>query len=233
MIKVIHCLLTVTLAIFLFRCPPAAADEEHSEMIDSIVATVHNEIITLEDVRIETEILRRTKKWFSQPTVPISVTQKMVFDEILARAFLYHQARKMGFSEVSDADLNRMLQEFRSTFGSAEAYKRWLLKFEMRDETVSIPENISYKYYRLIEKRFFRRLIIEQYLAKKIGIQIKLALSQFLEDHRQELQSEYPHASEAQLRDVARERLYSEKLLVHIEELRAQSHFVILRDLFR
>jgi len=211
--------------------PVLAADE--SEMIDSIAATVENETITLEDVRLEKDLLKRTGVWFSRTKPETTPTDKMVFEEIMVRILLYHQARKMGFSDVPPARLAARMKSFRTSFGNEESYREWLLKMEYRDEAVPIPDNIDYQLYRSISKRFFRELAIEQYLEKKIGIQVKLALADYLEEEGESLRTEHPGASEEDLEQHAREAIYRKKLDQHINELKKRARIIILRELFR
>jgi|GEM_PF-4857265 len=211
----------------------AATAKDNSVMVDSIVATLENEIITLEDVRVERIMLQRTKVWFSQAEPPERPTDQQVFHEILACKLLYLQARKMGFGEVSEKKVAGELRAFRESFGGEKAYKQWLLQYELRDDEVPIPENVSYKYFRPIARNIQRRLAIEQYLEKKIGIQVKLSLNSYFAEHEEELAQKHPDADESELEKIAEREIYNQKLQDHIAEIRARAQLVILRDNFQ
>ncbi|HPM77807.1 MAG TPA: hypothetical protein PK961_11985 [bacterium] len=223
---------TILLALLAVWAGVSAA-KDNSVMVDSIVATLENEIITLEDIRVERIMLERTKVWFSQAEPPARLTDQEVFQEILAAKLLYLQARKMGFGEVSGKKVAGEMKTFRESFGSEKAYKRWLLQYELRDDGVPIPENVSYKYFRPIARTMQRRLAIEQYLEKKIGIQVKLSLNSYFAEHEEELAQKYPDADEAELEKIAERDIYNQKLQDHIAEIRARAQLVILRDNFQ
>jgi hypothetical protein len=211
----------------------AAWAEEAPVTVDSIVATVHNDIITLEDIRLEGDILRHNGLWFTQVEPPAEITPKLVFEEILARRLLYFQAVKMGFVDVPDSDLNEEAEAFRSSFSNLDEYRAWLRKFELRDEDVAISDLPAYASYPSIRQRFRQRLVIEQYLSKKIGIQIKIGLSDYFEEHRAALVAAHPGDTPEHLRELARRQFYLERLQAHLLELRAQTTVVILRAEFR
>jgi len=228
-----HILAVTILLALLAVWAGASAAKDNSIMVDSIVATLENEIITLEDIRVERTMLERTKVWFSQAEPPARPPDQEVFQEILAAKLLYLQARKMGFGEVSEKKVAGEMKMFRESFGSEKAYKRWLLQYELRDDGVPIPENVSYKYFRPIARTMQRRLAIEQYLEKKIGIQVKLSLNSYFAEHEEELAQKYPDADEAELEKIAERVIYNQKLQDHIAEIRARAQLVILRDNFQ
>ena len=228
-----HVRLVVTLITILACWSGMSAAKDHSIMVDSIIATLNNEIITLEDLRVERVILQRTGVWFSQAEPPARPTDKEIFREILACRMLYLQARKMGFGEVPENKIESKLRTFRESFGSETAYKNWLLQYELRDDSVLIPENVSYKYYRPIARRIYRWLAIEQYLVKKIGIQVKLSLNSYFAEHEAELKQKHPDATPEELKTIAGREIYNSKLQDHIAEIRARAQLVILRDKFQ
>ncbi len=221
------------LLVLLLLLVASAAAEERRVLLDTIAATVHNDIITMEEIRVQTEILGRTGLWFTQLDSPNPVTAKMVFDEILARRLLFHAAMKMGFSEVAEADIEGETEAFRSTFANLDEYRDWLREYEYRDDDFPADGIPGYKAFRPIRQEFYRRLAIEQYLSRKIGIQIKIALTDYFEDNKEKLQAAHPDVPPERLPELARRQLYLEKLQTHLQELRAQTTVLILRDEFR
>ena len=103
----------------------------------------------------------------------------------------------------------------------------------MRDESIEFPDLTDYRLYPSLSKRFYRELAIEQYLEKKISIQVDLGLDDYLEENQTKLAADYPQATEEQLKAIAKKLLFNEKLSAHIEELKSRANLVILRDLFR
>ncbi len=198
-------------------------------MVDSLAATVDNETITIEDIEVEKEILRRTKIWFSFAEPPAQVTDKHAFREVISRKLLYIQARKMGFADVPPEAVENAVAQFRKTFAGTQDYRSWLEKYEYRDPSMK-QEAKDLARYRLIAKRFYRRLVIGNYLRKKIDVQVKLGLNGYIEEHGADLRRETPGASEEELHEVARQTLYFERLSEHIAELQDRSNVVIIRD---
>ncbi|NLH49119.1 MAG: hypothetical protein GX444_11000 [Myxococcales bacterium] len=223
--------LLILLIVSLAGASPAFAKKKKSAgvMVDSLVATVDNETISIEDVQVERDILSRTNIWFSQPQPPANPTEKDAFNEMITRSLLYNQARKMGFTEVPDDELETMLEKFRATFTSREEYTTWLENYDLRDEDVKQTAK-DLKEFRSIHRCFFRCLIIEKYLTKKIDIQVKLGLPTYLADHEAELRQKNPQATAEELKSLAEKELYNQKLKDHIAELKSRSNVVILRD---
>ncbi|MDP8225440.1 MAG: hypothetical protein P9L99_18920 [Candidatus Lernaella stagnicola] len=209
----------------------SVAGAEERIMVDSLVATVENETISIEDVYVETEILARTKIWFSLTEVPENPTEKLAFQEIITRKLLYMQARKMGFAEVPPERVEAAMAEFRATFSSPKAYHDWLMEHDLRDPGVKQTHK-DLEHFRLITKRFYRRLVIANYLEKKIAVQVKLGRNAYLEKNEAKLRAAAPGATEEQLIEMACKALYNEKLQEHIAELRERSNVVIIRGRF-
>jgi len=225
-------LMTASVALVLLMMAAGAQAAEKTELLDSIIATIDNDIITLEQVELEADILQRTKYWLTFATPPDKLDPKLVFNEIVARTLLYNQARKMGFADVPEDQVEKALNGLRLTFASPEDYHLWLEKNELRDPA-SPSKNISGKYYTPIKKRFLQQVTIHQYLNKKIGIQVKLGVHTYLQEHEAELKNEYPAATPGELEKIAEQKIYNDKLLAHIQELRDGSHLIILRDRFK
>lgn len=224
----------ILLLVLLLGAMPAQAKKKKSAgvLIDSLAATVDNETISIEDVQVDLDILSRTKIWFSQELPPAEPTEKDAFHEMIARALLYAQARKMGFTEVPDEELQQSLEQFRGTFPSPAAYLKWLDINNLRDDDLQQTAR-DVKEFRSIHKCFYRCLIIQQYLRKKIDIQVKLGLNTYLSEHGDELLNANPQATEDEIKALAEKALYAQKLRDHLAELRERSTTVILRDRYR
>lgn len=222
----------VWLAIFLAAVlATSAVAAQKPAMIDSLVATVGNETVSIEDVGLELEVLKHTKTWFAYEAAPENPTEKNAFRELIVGKLLYNQARKMGFGDVPPAEVEQAMEEFRATFATPAEYRAWLDEFELRDPGVK-QTGKDLDRYQPLAKRFYRRIVIDKYLEKKIDVQVKLGLTSYVEEHRTDLLKEAPGATDEQLREMARNRLRCDRLCDHIDELEKRGNVVVLRERF-
>jgi hypothetical protein len=221
-----HLLVTALVALLIGT---AWAKDEKPVMVDSLVATVGNETVTIEDVHIAREILVRTKTWFSFAEPPVNPSLKLAFRERVSRKLLYAQARKMGFADVSEKNVLAEVAKFRQTFGSKTEYREWLTKYELRDPEVAMDTPDLPRYYP-ITKWFYRRLAISAYLAKKIEVQVRLGIGEYVETNKADLLKMAPGADEEKLKELAHDELFFKRLKDHLVELEQRNQVVILRD---
>jgi len=208
-----------------------ASKREPQVDIDIIVAVIENETISLADIRFERLVLVRTRRWFTRETPLFWPSEKDALKEITGRILLYNQARRMGFGDVPDTEVDALLAKFRQTFPNdgSQAYREWLLKYEADDPTVGL-EHKDLERFRPLRKRFYRELVIEKYLNKKINVQVRIELEKYFTKNRQRLAEKYNTEDEEALHELARTELSGRKLRQHVRDLEERYPVILLLD---
>jgi hypothetical protein len=207
----------------------AAAEASKRVVTDVLLATVGNETISAEQLQIEAQIIARTGVWFAFEKPPAAITEQNVFEETMSRVLLYQTARKMGFGDVAATDVDDAVTAFRETFGDDNAYRAWLTKYQIADDAMPVGGAEQAEYYPL-KRHFLRQMVIDQYLDKKITMQVKLGLDEYLTQNRARLQREHPQADNDELGRVAHRELFVQQLRELVADLRKHAKVVILSD---
>jgi len=206
----------------------AARAAEHV-VIDTLVATVDNETLSIQQLHVEAEIIARTGIWFAFETPPAQIGEKAVFEETLSRVLLYYQARKMGFGDVAPSYVQDALGAFRDTFGNDDAYRKWLTENQIADDNFPVGGPAQKDFYPLA-KHFLRQIVIGQYLDKKINVQVKIGLPAYISENESRLKKAHPNASQDELEQIAHREFYVHRLRELVADLRKSAKVAILSD---
>lgn len=209
------------------------ADQHTPQLdIDIIVAVIETETISLADIRFERLILMRTRKWFTRTTPRFWPTEKDALEELTGRILLYNQARRMGFGDVPDSEVDARLAEFRKTFpdDGDKTYREWLLTYEATDPVIPLDHK-DLSRFRPLRKRFYHELVIEKYLNKKINVQVRIELEKYFTKNQSRLAKKYATDDQDLLREMAREELITRKLSQHVHELEERFPVILLLDI--
>jgi hypothetical protein len=121
------------------------------------------------------------------------------------------------------------MSAFRETFPDDDAYGRFLLQYQLRDDAFPVANQESRNFLPL-RQHFYRELVINQFVEKKINVQVRLGLSTYLAENRARLLAERPGAGDEELERLAHRELFNRKLLDLVADLRGRANVVILRE---
>ena len=172
---------------------PAASTAERRS-VDRILGIINGQLITHSDVLAHTEILRRTRQSILPAREVLSAENEQalhrrVFREIAMRRIIFPEAVNLNLADVNEEEFRAECTRFLNTFESPEQYNRFCSLLGLREEQVVF----------LIRQR----MACQGYVSKKIGLQIRIGLKPYYQEHR----DEYPDLPFDQIRDVVAEDL--------------------------
>lgn len=153
--------------VWLARCPVAGmnlalcilllSSAVRAEVVDSIVASVNNDVITASDLAHAVALnMRLGGTGEDQKTL-----ESDTLEGLITRRLLVQEARRLRFVEVSDEEVNAESGKLRKQFGSDKAFADFLAEQDMTDQE--------------LRGMLRERLLVERFAEKKVGIFVRVS----------------------------------------------------------
>jgi hypothetical protein len=181
---------------------PATAS---AELIDRIVATVNNQVITLRD-------LRRAVR-FNEEMGGGSRDRKDIEAETLEglinKLLLLREARRLSLTEVTEQDVGDEIGKVRTRLGSDKAFSDFLQRTEMTLEQLG--------------RMLGERLLVERFVEKKVGLFVRVGRNEarkYFDGHPEEFKGKrFPEVSKT-ITALLSEEKTGQQITHYLAELR-------------
>jgi peptidyl-prolyl cis-trans isomerase SurA len=130
---------------------PFAAE---AELIDRVVASVNNDVITLSE--LNRAVAFNTALGGGRKNI-----RKETLDGLINRRLLVQDARRLRFVEVSRQDIETEIEKLKKRLGSGEAYGKFLARVDVTGEQLG--------------RMLGERLLVERFVEKKISLYIRVS----------------------------------------------------------
>jgi len=181
---------------------PATAS---AELIDRIVATVNNQVITLSDLR---QAVR-----FNEEMGGGSRDRKDIEAETLEglinKLLLLREARRLSLTEVTEQDVGDEIGKVRTRLGSDKAFSDFLQRTEMTLEQLG--------------RMLGERLLVERFVEKKVGLFVRVGRNEarkYFDGHPEEFKGKrFPEVSKT-ITALLSEEKTGQQITHYLAELR-------------
>ena len=127
-----------------------------AELIDRIVATVNNQVITLSDLRQAV----RFNEEMGGGSRDRKDLEAETLEGLINKRLLLREAWRLSLAEVTEQDVNDEVGKVRTRLGSDKAFRDFLQRTEMT------PEQLG--------RMLGERLLVERFVEKKIGLFVRV-----------------------------------------------------------
>ncbi len=129
----------------------------HAELIDRVVASVNNEVITLRE-------LNQAVSFNAGLSASAQNEQKLraeTLEGLINRRLLLQEAFRIRFVEVSDQDISAEIKKLKERLGSDSDYTRFLSLLDSTEEQLG--------------RMLSERLLVQRFVEKKIGLFVRVS----------------------------------------------------------
>lgn len=142
--------LPIVCFLFLFLLPCVS----RGELIDRIVASINNEVITLSELNqaIQFNLLLGGGKG--------EHIRAETLEGLVNRRLLVQEAHRLKFVELSDQDVDKEIDKLKKRLGSDAAYSDFLFRLDAAEEQ--------------LRRMLGERLLVERFIEKKIGLFVRV-----------------------------------------------------------
>jgi SurA-like protein len=148
-------LLCIILSVSVGILLPVLLSSARAELVDRIVASVNNEVITLSEleraVRFNVALGGKNEDKLRTETL----------EGLINRHLLIQEAYRLKFVEVSDQDINAEIEKLKMRLGSDNAFAGFLARLDITREQLG--------------RMLGERLLVEKFIEKKIGLYVHVS----------------------------------------------------------
>ena len=152
-----------------------------AELIDRIVATVNNQVITLSDLRQAV----RFNEEMGGGSRDRKDLEAETLEGLINKRLLLREAWRLSLAEVTEQDVNDEVGKVRTRLGSDKAFRDFLQRTEMT------PEQLG--------RMLGERLLVERFVKKKIGLFVRVGRDEarkYFDGHAEEFKGKrFPEVS--------------------------------------
>ena len=142
-----------------------------AEIVDRIVATVNNEVITASELAQTVGMNKRLGKSAQDG----KTLEAETLEGLITRRLLVQEARRLRFVEVSEQEINAEVEKLRKRFESDASFMDFLRSLDLTEQVLG--------------RMLGEQLLVEKFVEKKVGLFVRVT--------REEAQSYFDgHASQ-------------------------------------
>ncbi len=189
----------------------AAASDAGAELIDRVVASVNNTVITLSELRQAVAFNRAVGGTGEEKTV-----ERETLEGLVNRSLLVQEASRVRVVDVSDADIAAERERFRARIGTEEAYRAFLARADLTEAQ--------------LDRMLGERLLVERFIQKKIGILVRVSHDEaesYFADHAAQFTGKRFPEVQAQIMAVLTAEKASQQLDQYLADLRGRAEIRI------
>lgn len=185
-------------ATILFSVVPLPA---HAELVDRIVASVNNEVITL------SELDRAVGFNVAFGGTDGARLRSETLEGLVNRHLLLQEAYRLKFVEVSDQDINTEIEKLKTRLGSDNAFAGFLTRLDITREQLG--------------RMLGERLLVEKFIEKKIGLYVHVSRDE-ARDYYSSHPAEFKRKSFPEVQKTIEAMLTSRKLEQQVAQYLAE-----------
>jgi peptidyl-prolyl cis-trans isomerase SurA len=176
----------------------------HAELIDRVVASVNNDVVTLSELRQAVAFNAALGGKGNGRQLERETREGLINGRLLLQ-----EAYRLKFAEASEQDIAAEVDKLRQRLGSDEAYRAFL------DRTGLTEERLG--------RMLGDRLLIERFVEKKIGLYARVSRDEaqsYFQDHPNEFKDQRFAQVQKSITAILSEQKVSQQLDQYIAELR-------------
>jgi peptidyl-prolyl cis-trans isomerase SurA len=176
----------------------------HAELIDRVVASVNNDVVTLSELREAVAFNAALGGKGNGRQLERETREGLINGRLLLQ-----EAYRLKFAEASEQDIAAEVDKLRQRLGSDEAYRAFL------DRTGLTEERLG--------RMLGDRLLIERFVEKKIGLYARVSRDEaqsYFQDHPNEFKDQRFAQVQKSITAILSEQKVSQQLDQYIAELR-------------
>lgn len=181
---------------------PATAS---AELIDRIVATVNNQVITLSDLRQAV----RFNEEMGGGSRDGKAIEAETLEGLINKLLLLREARRLSLTEVTEQDVGDEIGKVRTRLGSDKAFSDFLQRTEMTLEQLG--------------RMLGERLLVERFVEKKVGLFVRVGRNEarkYFDGHPEEFKGKrFPEVSKT-ITALLSEEKTGQQITHYLAELR-------------
>jgi len=195
-----------TVGVVLFAFLLLVADGR-AELIDRVVASVNNEVITLSELRQAVAFNAALGGKGSGRQLEEETREGLINGRLLLQ-----EAYRLKFAEVSEQDIAAEVARLRQRLGSDDAYRAFLVRTGMSEEHLA--------------RMLGDRLLIERFVMKKIGLFARVSREEaqsYFQDHPGEFKDMRFAQVQKKITALLSEQKVGQQLDQYVADLRARA----------
>jgi len=176
----------------------------HAELIDRVVASVNNDVVTLSELREAVAFNAALGGKGNGRQLERETREGLINGRLLLQ-----EAYRLKFAEASEQDIAAEVDRLRQRLGSDDAYRAFL------DRTGLTEERLG--------RMLGDRLLIERFVEKKIGLYARVSRDEaqsYFQDHPNEFKDQRFAQVQKSITAILSEQKVSQQLDQYIAELR-------------
>ena len=192
------------LVLLVLMLPAAAA---RAELVDRVVASVNNDVISLNDLRQAVAFNLALGGKGSGRKLAVEV-----LDGLINRSLLRQEAARLRFVEVTDQEVAAEVARLRERLGSEQAYRGFLARTGMTEDQLG----------RLLGER----LLVERFVERKIGLYARVSRDDaeaYFRDHAEEFKGKRFPEVQKQISSLLAGQMVSQQLDLYLADLRGRA----------
>ena len=178
-----------------------------AELIDRVVASVNNDVITLSELRQAVAFNRAMGG-----TGTGRQMERETLEGLINRSLLLQEAGRIHLVEVSEADVAAEQERLRGRFGTDDAYRAFLAGTGLTEAQ--------------LERMLGERLLVERFVQKKIGLFARVSHDEaqsYYAEHAAEFRGLRFTEVQAQITALLSEQKTEQQLTQYLADLRARA----------
>lgn len=179
-----------------------------AELLDRIVATVNNEVITASELKCSIALDLRLDNTDKDQCD----REENVLDSLINRQLLVQEAHRLKFVEISEQELNAEVEKFRDRFASNKEFNDFLVAADTTR--------------RELARILGERLLVERFVEKKVGLFVRVSREEaqdYFDKHASEFKNKrFPDVQKSILALLTEQEL-RQQLGQYLEELRGKA----------
>ncbi len=182
---------------------PAAA---RAELVDRIVASVNNEVITL------SELDRAVSFNLAFGGKNGDKLRNETLEGLINRHLLIQEAYRLKFVEVSDQDINAEIEKLKTRLGSDEAFAGFLARLDITREQLG--------------RMLGERLLVEKFIEKKIGLYVRVSRDEardYFNNHPAEFKDKRFQEAQKTITAMLTDQKLEQQVAQYLAELRSKA----------
>jgi hypothetical protein len=135
------------------------AQSSTGTLVDRVVAVIDKQVITLSELLAEARIALAYKE--GEQVASADLDEELLQhlrDYVVNQTIIAMQARRLGAAEVPESEVSREVQRFTGRFHSNDAFRAFLRRFDISEETL---RNLTY-----------RNLRNDRYVAERMRLRV-------------------------------------------------------------
>ena len=207
-----------------------ANGKENALLVDKLLAMVGINTITAQDVEVEKKILKLAEDSLLYPGQESTLTNKMVFKELLVQDLLYQSAIKIGLDQVDEDSIKFSMKAFANRFDNEDDHLLFLISLELSDPKFDkrMGGSTEWVHYTPISKRFRKMFVAKGFIDKKIRLQVRLTLQARFKEEKAKLAAENPGLDDDALKIILEQKMIQEGLKIWLKDIKERTTITIL-----